>query len=152
MSNNLRKLYSDTIKAHNESPVNFEKRPGSAALLKAYNPICGDRFEVFINPMPDNKQSMLKELSFHGFGCAISKASTSVMVKSLIGKSTEDAQKLCDQFLKFVRNDPTVIESPLSDDFVAFSGVHDFPERLDCATLAWKEMKTFLTSVTEPNN
>jgi nitrogen fixation protein NifU and related proteins len=150
MSNDLRKLYSTIIKAHNESPVNFEKRSGAAILLKAYNPICGDRFEIYINAAASDRQSIIQDLSFHGFGCAISKASTSIMVKSLKGKSSEEAGKLCDQFLKFVNNESVVSELILPDDFAAFSGVHDFPERLDCATLAWKEMKTFLTSASNP--
>jgi nitrogen fixation NifU-like protein len=138
----LKKLYSEIIKAHNETPFHYGKKEHSGSRIKAYNPICGDRFEVYV----DADQRTLKKLHFHGFGCAISKASTSILAKTLEGKPLAEALELCEHFLRFINRELKENELVLSDDFLAFTGVHDFPERYDCASLAWREMKKFLES------
>ena len=142
MSNDLKKLYSDIIKRHQETPFHFEKKTDVPYTIKVYNPICGDRFEVYI----EYDQKTINQLHFHGFGCAISKASTSVLVKSLEGRTLAEATSLCENFLGFINKDLKSNEVLLQEDFKAFSGVHDFPERHDCAALAWQEMKKFLES------
>ena len=142
MSSELKKLYSDIIKRHQEAPFHFEKKTDMQNTIKAYNPICGDRFEVYI----DFDRKTISQLHFHGFGCAISKASTSVLVKALEGRTLAEAIGLCENFLGYINKDLKSNEVLLQEDFKAFSGVHDFPERHDCAALAWREMKKFLES------
>lgn len=142
MSADLKTLYPEVIRTHNAEPFRFEKRPEARVTLKAYNPVCGDRFEVFVNSGEDR----IDDLHFYGFGCAISKASASVMVKTLLGKSLTEAQASCNTFLDFIDQKSGSGSLALPDEFMAFSGVHEFPERYDCATLAWKEMKKFLES------
>ena len=139
MNTDLKKLYSEIIKLHNESPFHFEKKGNDSDVIKAYNPICGDRFELYVS---QGKHKI--QLHFHGFGCAISKAATSVLTKSLEGKTMEEALSLCDNFLSFINKELQDDQLILAADFLAFSGVHDFPERYDCATLSWREMKKFL--------
>ncbi len=141
MSTDLKKLYPEIIKLHNESPFHFEKKGNDSDVIKAYNPICGDRFELYVS---QGKHKI--QLHFHGFGCAISKAATSVLTKSLEGKTMEEALSLCDNFLSFINKELQDDQLILAADFLAFSGVHDFPERYDCATLSWREMKKFLES------
>ncbi len=143
MSKDLKKLYSEIIKEHNENPYHFEKINNAQNTIKAYNPICGDRFELYI----DAQQNKISGLHFHGFGCAISKASTSVLTKSLEGKSFQEALDICNRFLRFIDHELKDNDLNLPEEFKAFSGVHDFPERYDCATLSWKEMKSFIVSV-----
>lgn len=143
MNSDLKKLYPEIIKAHNEGPFHFEKRNDEGEVIKAYNPICGDRFELYANL----GQNRINHLHFHGFGCAISKAATSILTKSLEGKTLDEALSVCNSFLDFINKKLPVDQSALPDDFLAFSGVHDFPERYDCATLSWKEMKKFLESM-----
>lgn len=140
----LKKLYPESIKALQESPFHFEKREKATHTLKAYNPICGDRFELYISP----QQQMVSEVHFHGFGCAISMASTSVLTKTLHGKSFKEASQACDSFLHFIDHGISASGPTLPDDFKIFLGARDFPERHDCATLSWKEMKKFLESKT----
>jgi nitrogen fixation protein NifU and related proteins len=140
MNGDLKKLYSEIIRAHNDAPFHFEKRSDAHETIKAYNPICGDRFELYVG----HDQNKINQLHFHGFGCAISKASTSILTKSLAGKEASEALIICNAFLRFINKEATQNESPLPDDFLAFAGVHDFPERYDCATLSWREMKKFL--------
>ncbi len=145
MNGDLKKLYSDIIKSHNGSPYHFEKRTEAPLTLKAYNPVCGDRFDIFLNCTRER----IEDLHFHGFGCAISKASTSILVKSLAGKSLKEALALCNNFLDFIDKKSGQRDLTLTDDFLAFSGVHEFPERYDCATLSWREMKKFLETKIE---
>jgi nitrogen fixation NifU-like protein len=147
VTGDLKKLYSEIIKTHQSCPFHFEKRIDAGVTLKAYNPICGDKFELYFELNTSNEQSLtITGFSFYGFGCAISKASASIMVKSIIGKSPKDALKLCRQFLGFINNELTDNDLILPDEFIAFSGVRDFPERIECATLAWKEMEKYLNA------
>jgi len=143
VKDDLKKLYSEIIRKHNETPFHFEKKGNAKNTLRAYNPICGDRFEVYV----DSDQQTVRGLYFHGFGCAISKASTSVLAKTLEGKPLNEALELCDQFLRFINQETSGKESILCDDFLAFTGVRDFPERYDCASLSWREMRKFLGSM-----
>jgi len=136
-------LYTQVIKAHNEKPFHFTKIEKASNLVKAYNPICGDRFEFFI----DIDLIRIKGIHFHGFGCAISKASASVLAQSLEGKNIEEAILTCSNFLKFLNKELKLDELILPQEFLAFAGVYDFPERYDCATLSWKEVKVFLESI-----
>lgn len=142
MNHDLNKLYSEIIKAHNEIPFHFEKIDNSPLTLKAYNPVCGDRFELYF----EKDNGRIGKLFFHGFGCAISKASTSIMVTALSEKPLDEALSLCNNFLDFIDKKSSQETLTLGDDLLAFSGVHEFPERRDCATLAWKEMKKYLES------
>jgi len=142
MSSDLKKLYSDIIKKHQETPFHFERKTNMQNTIRVYNPICGDRFELYM----DCDLQTIGQLYFHGYGCAISKASTSVLVETLDGRSLSEAMSLCDNFLNFINKDLKNNEVLLQEDFKAFSGVHDFPERNDCAALAWREMKKFLES------
>lgn len=143
MKEDLKKLYTQVIKAHNDAPFHFAKVENASMSVKAYNPICGDRFEIFV----DTNSKKISEIHFYGFGCAISKASTSVLTQSLNGKTFSDAILICDKFLRFLNKELGADELVLQDEFLAFSGVHDFPERYDCATLSWKEVKSFIESI-----
>ena len=84
MMEELSKLYSPFIKAQNETPFHFEKKTDAEITLKAYNPVCGDRYELFI----------AGEIYFHGFGCAISKASTSFLATVLSGKQRQSVREV----------------------------------------------------------
>ena len=140
MREDIKKLYTQVIKAHNEEPFHFTKIENALNIIKSFNPICGDRFEFFI----DIDSKKIKEIHFHGFGCAISKASASVLVQTLDGKTVKEAILVCNDFLKFVNKELKSDELIFQKEFLAFSGVYDFPERYDCATLSWIEMMKFL--------
>ena len=137
--NNLNKLYDDVIKRHNADPYHFEKISDVKA-LHAYNPICGDRFDLFL----EADSRIIKQIHFHGFGCAVSKASTSVLVKTLEGKSIDAARSICLQFLRLLKNEMNPAELLASEEFISFAIVNKIPARYDCAALAWLEMDKFL--------
>lgn len=143
MKEDLKKLYTQVIRTHNDGPFHFKKIENASHVIKAYNPICGDRFEIFV----DSNSKKINSIHFHGFGCAISKASTSVLMQSLDGRTFQEAITICYNFLKFINKELSTDELVLQDEFLAFSGVHDFPERYDCATLSWMEMKKFLDQI-----
>lgn len=139
MNERLKRLYKTIILEHNKEPFFFEKKEEATYVLKAYNQICGDRFELYF----EVKNGVIEDLTFHGFGCAISKASTSVLVKNLKGKNFVKALLSCRQFLS-VTTSEVESEENLGEELEAFSAAKEFPGRLKCATLAWDEMVNFL--------
>ncbi|HWA33256.1 MAG TPA: SUF system NifU family Fe-S cluster assembly protein [Cyclobacteriaceae bacterium] len=141
MSERISKLYPEELKAHNEHPYHFNKVDGVPS-LKAYNSICGDRFELYIGV----DRNVITSINFHGFGCAISKASTSVLAKMLEEKTLDEALRLCNNFLRFISNEAAPGEPAVDNEFMIFSAIHEFPERQECASLAWSEMRKFLES------
>ena len=142
MNERLKTLYKSVIIKHNSEPFSFEKKENATHVLKAYNPICGDRFELFF----EVKNGVIEDLTFHGFGCAISKASTSVLVKNLVGKDFVKALLCCKEFLSVTDLEAESVENE-NEEFEAFAGAKEFPGRLKCATLAWDEMQKFLEGV-----
>lgn len=139
MNERLKGLYQTIILEHNKVPFFYKKNESATYVLKAYNQICGDRFELYF----EVRNGVIEDLTFHGFGCAISKASTSVLVKNLKGKDFVKALLLCQQFLSVTESENDN-EEKLGEEFEAFSAAKEFPGRLKCATLAWDEMLIFL--------
>ena len=90
MDEKLKQLYQGVILKHSQSPINYEKREDADIKIEAYNPLCGDQFKLFLETEGD----VVKSIHFHGYGCAISKASTSILVKKVEGKSIDEVQQL----------------------------------------------------------
>jgi len=132
------KLYDPVIKANQLNPYRFVKVSGAAYNIKAYNPVCGDRYEFYADI--DNDKNI--HIHFHGFGCAVSKASGSVLTKTLDGVRVEEAIQLTNDFLDVLAGKETSGKVP--DEFYAFAAVRDFPARYECAAMVWVEMKKFL--------
>lgn len=139
----LRELYQETILDHNKSPRNFRKIENATRKAEGYNPLCGDHYTVYVKL--DN--TIITDVSFEGSGCAISKASASVMTSTLKGKTTADAEKLFQEFHRLVKGelDPADQRDQLGK-LAAFAGVSEFPARVKCASLAWHTMHTALES------
>ena len=135
----ISKLYQKVILQHNESPVNFEKHESADFVVEAYNPLCGDQFKIYL----DMGGEKIARAAFFGFGCAISKASTSVLVSRLEGLSLAEVGQLCEQFFTYVTPEKSP-EKPHDADFQAFEAAKQFPGRLKCAALSWEEIKNFV--------
>ena len=134
----LRDLYQETILDHNKRPRNFKKLEGANRTADGYNPLCGDKVKVYLRV----EEGKVKDLSFEGSGCAISKASASVMTESLKGKTVEEVDAIFKRFRDLVMG-----KSGEADDLgklVVFSGVCEFPTRVKCATLAWHALQAAL--------
>jgi nitrogen fixation NifU-like protein len=130
----LRELYQEVILEHSKAPRNYREMETASHTAEGYNPLCGDHFTVYLNLDAD----AIRDISFQGSGCAISKASASMMTQSVKGKTRAEAETLFDQFRKLVTG-----QSPANGNraelgkLAVFSGVSEFPVRVKCATLAW---------------
>lgn len=138
MSEQLRELYQQVILDHNKNPRNFKELPNATRKVDGYNPLCGDHYTIYVELDGDT----IKDISFTGNGCAISKSSASVMTSTVKGKSTQEAQAMFDTFHDLV----TGVKKPADDlgRLAAFSGVSEFPARVKCATLAWHTLHSAL--------
>jgi nitrogen fixation NifU-like protein len=129
----LRELYQEVILEHNKAPRNYREMETANHTAEGYNPLCGDHFTVYL----DLEDDSIRDISFQGSGCAISKASASLMTQSLKGKTRAEAETLFDQFHKLVTGKPANWSRAELGKLTVFSGVSEFPVRVKCATLAW---------------
>ena len=141
MSSALRELYQEIILDHNKSPRNFRRIEDATLKVEGYNPLCGDHYTVYVKLDND----IITDLSFEGGGCAISKASASVMTSMLKGKTKAQADELWGDFHRLVKGeiDPGGNMDRLGK-LAAFAGVSEFPARVKCASLAWHTLHTAL--------
>lgn len=141
MINELDDLYRQVILDHNKSPRNFGDLQPHTHDAKGHNPLCGDRIELFL----DVHDGIIKDIKFKADGCAISKASASIMTTVLKGKTIEEANKLFDEFHLLVTEDTDVEpDTEKLGKLAVFSGVKEFPARVKCASLSWHTLKTAL--------
>jgi nitrogen fixation NifU-like protein len=130
----LSELYQQVILDHNKKPRNFHKLDTANHRAEGYNPLCGDQLNVYVQLEGDN----VKDVSFEGSGCAISKASASMMTQAVKGKSKQEAESLFEEFHRMVtgRLDAETEPNRLGR-LTIFAGVREFPVRVKCATLSW---------------
>jgi nitrogen fixation NifU-like protein len=131
MSADLQDLYQEVILDHNKRPRNF-RTIEEAQKADGYNPLCGDRLTVYLRVV----DGRIEDASFQGSGCAISKASASLMTDSIKGKTVEEAHALFERFHQMITAAPDAPVEPLGKLSV-FAGVRQFPARVKCASLAW---------------
>ena len=140
MSSELGELYQEVILDHNRRPRNFGDLPPAARRAEGHNPLCGDRVTVSVVLEGD----ILKNVRFQGSGCAISKASASMMTESLNGKTRAQAEELFQAFHRLLTEDGARPDPAVLGKLVVFSGVREFPVRVKCATLAWHTLRAAL--------
>ena len=130
----LSDLYQEVILEHNKNPRNFREIENATREATGNNPLCGDALRVYVE-MEDDK---VKDVAFKGSGCAISKASASMMTQAVKGKTREEAEVLFDEFHKMVTGelDAETEENHLGK-LKIFAGVLEFPARVKCASLSW---------------
>ncbi|HIJ50811.1 MAG TPA: SUF system NifU family Fe-S cluster assembly protein [Nitrospinae bacterium] len=130
-----KELYQQVILDHNRKPRNFHEIEGASHSCHGVNPLCGDDITVYLNV---DENDVIKDVSFLGSGCAISKASTSLMTTFLKGKKVDSARKIKEEFHQMILGtmDPEKEEHSLGK-LVLFMGIRDFPSRAKCASLAW---------------
>ena len=150
----LSDLYQEVILDHNRRPHNFRVIDGATAKQEGYNPLCGDRLTLYLTLEGD----VIKDAAFQGQGCAISKASASLMTDAIKGKSVTEARDLFEHFHAMITSDT---DKPLEDlsaeaqgakvdlgKLSVLSGVREFPTRIKCASLAWHTMKAAVANPT----
>jgi nitrogen fixation NifU-like protein len=139
----LSDLYQEVILEHNKKPRNFHKLETANRSAEGYNPLCGDQLVVYL----ELEDEVVKDISFEGSGCAISKAAASMMTQSLKGKTRQEAETLFDEFHRMVTGqlDEAAVPHNLGR-LTIFSGVRDFPARVKCASLSWHTMHAALNN------
>jgi nitrogen fixation NifU-like protein len=129
-------LYQEIILEHNRKPKNFREMDAADRRIQGRNPLCGDELTLWMKLDGE----AITDVSFKGQGCAISKASASLMTAAVKGKSRAEAEKLFDQFHKLVKGELAEDEQKSLGSLRAFAGVAKFPNRVKCASLAWHAM------------
>lgn len=140
-------LYQQVILEHNKSPRNFCAIEGAERVAYGKNPLCGDEYAVFVNT---DGSGTISEVAFQGDGCAISKASASLMTVNVKGKSEAEARQMKDEFQKMLTQelDVETCEHHLNR-LTIFEGVKQYPARVKCATLAWHTLVAALDNQAE---
>jgi nitrogen fixation protein NifU and related proteins len=137
----LRELYQSVILDHNRRPRNFGVPEGANRHAEGKNPLCGDHLSVHVRL----EDGVIEDVGFEGQGCAISKASASLMTEALRGRSAADAEKIYQAFHDLVTSDPR--SEPRAEGLgklAVFGGVREFPMRVKCATLCWHTLRSAL--------
>ena len=134
MFDDLAELYQQVILDHSRSPRNFHKLETANRSAEGFNPLCGDQLNVYLKLEDDR----VEDISFEGSGCAIWKASSSMMTQAVKGKSKQEAESLFDEFHRMVTGQLNEEKDPNQlGRLKIFAGVREFPVRVKCATLSW---------------
>jgi nitrogen fixation NifU-like protein len=142
----ISELYQEVILDHNKNPRNFGELEHYNHHAHGHNPLCGDNLELFL----EVKDDVINEVKFNGSGCAISKASASIMTTILKGKTVEQARNLFEDFHSAVTSDPMSSYEELNlGKLSVFCGVREFPARVKCASLAWHTLINALDNIQE---
>lgn len=136
----LRDLYQEVILEHSKAPRNYRELKDADHKAEGFNPLCGDRFTVYLHMDGDS----IRDITFQGSGCAISKSSASMMTQSLKGKTRAQAEELFKNFHSVVTGHAAGRDQAALGKLAVFSGVSEFPLRVKCATLAWHTLQAAL--------
>jgi nitrogen fixation NifU-like protein len=133
-------LYQDMILDHNRAPRNYGRLENANRRVEGQNPLCGDQLTVWLRVEGER----IQDATFEGSGCAISKASASLMTGAVKGKTREEADLLFEQFRKLVTGTLAPSEAENMGKLAVFSGVSEYPVRVKCASLSWHALKAAL--------
>ena len=143
----LRELYQQVILDHNRKPRNFRTLPTANRTAQGFNPLCGDELQLYLNV----EDGVIKDAAFQGSGCAISKASASLMTSSLVGKTAAEAETLFHRFHAMLTGEGNGHgDGGDLGKLAVFAGVREFPARVKCATLAWHTLQAALSRAAVP--
>jgi len=142
----LNDLYQEVILDHNKNPRNFREIADATRTADGNNPLCGDALRVYV----EMENDLVKDVAFKGSGCAISKASASMMTQTVKGKTREEAEVLFNEFHKMVTGElDTETDENSLGKLKIFAGVLEFPARVKCASLSWHTLHAALNDESE---
>lgn len=133
----LSELYQNVILEHNRSPRNFRALEDANRRVEGNNPLCGDRVTLYLRL----EDGVIQDVGFQGSGCAISRASASLMTTAVKGKTEAEAGALFERFHRLVTGTLGPADSETLGKLAVFSGVSEFPIRVKCATLPWHALR-----------
>ena len=138
----LSDLYQEILLEHNSKPRNFRKVEDASTTAEGYNPLCGDQITLYLKVVDD----VVEDVGFQGVGCAISRASASMMTQSIKGRSLDEAHVIFDAFHNMITHPNEEPDYDTLGDLETLSGVNEFPTRIKCAVLAWHTMRSALNN------
>ena len=142
----LRELYQEVVMDHNRRPRNHRKLADADRSAEGFNPLCGDRVSVYLNLDGET----ISDIGFIGDGCAISKATSSMMTERIKGVPIEEAERVFDAFRHMVTRGPEEdFDAEFLGDLEILAGVTDYPARIKCATLSWHTLHSALNQKDE---
>jgi nitrogen fixation NifU-like protein len=141
----LNNLYHEILLEHNSKPHNFRPMDGATQSAEGFNPLCGDIITVFL----DVSDGVITDVSFQGSGCAISRASASMMTQSVKGKTTQQAEHTFEAFRLMMTELGAELDYDTLGDLESLSGVIEFPNRIKCAVLAWHTLRAAMEGRSE---
>ena len=141
----LTDLYQEVILDHNKKPRNFRKLDDANRKAEGFNPLCGDQITLYLQV---DEAGVIRDIGFQGSGCAISKASASLMTSLLKGKNLAEVDEMFGRFHRLVTSDDVPDPEALGK-LAVFSGVREFPARVKCASLAWHTLRAALDAKSE---
>ncbi len=144
MTADLRDLYQEVVVDHSRRPRNFGPLPDASHQAEGFNPLCGDRLNLYLKVV----DGFIEDARFEGSGCAISMASASLMTEAMKGRRTTDAEALFSDFHAMLTGNPKT--NPALGKLEVFAGVSEFPSRIKCATLAWHTLQAALHAEVQP--
>ena len=133
MSEDLNDLYQAIILDHNKRPRHYGALANATHVAEGYNPLCGDRIEVFLQLSGDQ----IEAIQFECASCAICKASASIMAEALVGQSISFGESIEESVSRILKTDTETVTLDVQGEVAALSGVRNFPARIKCATLPW---------------
>ena len=136
----LGELYQEILLEHNSRPRNFRKLEDSTATAEGFNPLCGDKISLYLKV----EDGTVTDVGFQGSGCAISRASASMLTQSIKGQTVARAQEIFRAFHAMLTEPGTELDYDTLGDLETLSGVIEFPTRIKCAVLAWHTMLSAL--------
>jgi nitrogen fixation protein NifU and related proteins len=146
MSSDLQDLYQEVVLDHGKRPRNFREVQGANHRAQGHNPLCGDQLTVTVKV----EGGVIRDIGFQGQGCAISRASASLMTGAVKDRTREEAEQLFEQVHKLVTEGPADVNTEVLGKLTVLSGVSEFPARVKCASLAWHTLRAALRGEGEP--
>ena len=136
----LSDLYQEILLEHNSKPRNFRKVEEANQTSEGYNPLCGDQITLYLKVV----DGVVDDVGFQGSGCAISRASASMMTESIKGQSVEKVEEIFEAFHHMIIEPGGELDYDTLGDLETLSGINEYPTRIKCAVLAWHKMKAAL--------
>ena len=142
----LSELYQEILLDHNSKPRNFRKLDDADRFADGFNPLCGDRISLYLKLEDD----VITDVGFQGVGCAISKASASMLTQSIKGQPVGRAKEIFGEFHKMLTEPHADLDYDLLDDLELLAGVSEYPVRIKCAVLCWHTLQAALEGGGDP--
>ena len=136
----LSDLYQEILLEHNSKPRNYRKLDDATNYADGYNPLCGDQYTLYLKVDDD----VITDIGFQGAGCAISKASASMLTQRIKGMTVTDAEGMFKEFHRMLTEPGAEVDYDLLEDLELLSGVSQYPTRIKCAILVWHTLRAAL--------